>query len=98
MPAGVMSADSRAMRVILPVEIRDKFKAKCESRGQSMSERARQLVVEDIANFKTPAEKFSALLFRAALINEASGYKEPSQEEIDAFIYEVRQERLENKL
>ena len=48
MPSGVMSADSRTMRVVLPVDIRDKFRAKCEGRGQSMSERARQLVVDDI--------------------------------------------------
>ena len=98
MPSGVMSADSRTMRVVLPVEIRDKFRAKCEQHGQSMSERARQLVVDDVLDFQTPAEKFSDLMAKAAEINESSGYSEPTMEEIDAFIAEVRQERLSNKL
>ena len=98
MPSGVMSADSRTMRVVLPVEIRDKFRAKCESRGQSMSERARQLVVDDVVDFQMPAEKFSILMSQATEINNASGYPEPTMEEIDAFIAEVRKERLSKGL
>ena len=98
MPSGVMSADSRTMRVVLPVDIRDKFRAKCEGRGQSMSERARQLVVDDVLDFQTPAEKSSSLMSQATEINEASGYPEPTMEEIDDFIAEVRKERLSNTL
>lgn len=98
MTSGVMKADSRTMRVVLPVEIRDKFRAKCERRGQSMSERARQLVVEDVINFQTPAEKFSSLMSQASEINEASSYSEPTMEEIDSFIAEVRKERFTSKL
>ena len=98
MPSGVISESSRTMRVVLPVEIRDKFRVKCEQRGQSMSERARQLVVDDVLDFQTPADKFSDLMSKAAEINESSGYSEPTMEEIDAFIAEVRQERLSNKL
>ena len=98
MPSGTMSPDSKTMRVVLPVEIRDKFRKKCEERGQSMSERARQLVVNDLLDYQTPAEKFSSLTTKAAKINEASGYQEPTMEEIDAFIAVVRQERLSNAL
>lgn len=98
MPSGVVSANSKTMRVVLPAEIRDKFRLKCEERGQSMSERARQLVVNDVLTYQTPAERFSSLTMKAAEINKASGYSEPTMEEIDAFIAEVRQERLKNTL
>ena len=93
MTSGVMSTNSKTIRVSLPVGIRDTFKRRCADRGQSMSERARQLVVEDVSNYQSPSERFARITNEAQSINDASGFKEPTMAEIDEFIASIRAEK-----
>lgn len=82
------------MRVVLPATLKSQFQSKCADQGQKMSERLRQLIVQDLAQEKTAADKLAGILASAAQKNEASGLGEPTIEDIDAFIESVRDERI----
>lgn len=94
----VATAAGEVMRVILPPAIKSQFQSKCNDHGQKMSERMRQLVVQDLAAQESPADKLSAILASAERKKEASGLPEPSIEDIDAFIDAVRAERISSGL
>lgn len=88
-----IDSSSQAVAVILPAEVRRKFQQQCKRRGVSMAERAKQLVVADVSSKPAPSQKFEQLLKTAETINETSKYPEPSMQEIDEFIAQVRKER-----
>ncbi len=85
---------SEVMRVVLPSSLKSQFQHKCAEQGQKMSERLRQLIVQDLAQEQTAADRLSSILESAAKKNEASGLPEPTIEDIDAFIDSVRDERV----
>lgn len=92
------AASSQVLRVVLPPSVKDEFAHKCAARSQGMSERVRQLIVRDLEEDASPAEQFQGILASARRKVAASGLPEPSIEEIDAFISQVRKERLEQGL
>lgn len=86
------------MRVVLPPTLKSQFQDKCAQQGQKMSERMRQLIVQDLSIEKTAADKLADILASAEQKNKASGLPEPTIEEVDAFIESVRDERISSGL
>lgn len=93
-----MPATSEVMRVVLPTSLKTRFQDKCSEHGQKMSERMRQLIVQDLAQEESPAEKLDRILASAEAKNKASNLPEPTIEDIDAFIASVRSERIKDGL
>lgn len=93
-----MPATSEVMRVVLPPQLKAQFQEKCNRQGQKMSERMRQLVVQDLAQSESPADKLDRILASAEVKNKAAGLPEPTIEDIDEFIAAVRAERIEDGL
>ena len=81
------------MRVVLSPALKSQFQDRCAEQGQKMSERMRQLIVEDLAREKTPAEKLANILASADRKSKASKRPELTIDEIDAFIESVRNDR-----
>ncbi|MDR0308660.1 MAG: hypothetical protein LBH87_01870 [Coriobacteriales bacterium] len=82
------------MRVVLSPNLKSQFHDRCAEQGQKMSERMRQLIVQDLAQAKTPADKLADILESASIKNKASCLPEPTIDDIDAFIESVRDERI----
>ena len=91
-------ANDEVVRFMIPSATKERFQEKCARSGQKMSERMRYLVTRDIGEEPTAAGKLSDLLASARAKNEASGLAEPTIDEIDAFIDQVRRERIESGL
>lgn len=87
-------AASEVMRVVLPPVLKSQFQDKCAKQGQKMSERMRQLIVQDLSQERTAADELAGILASATEKNEASGLSEPTIKDIDAFIESVRDERI----
>lgn len=92
------AATSEVMRVVLSSDLKARFQEKCSANGQKMSERMRQLIVQDLAEEETPADKLSRILQSATMKNRASSLPEPTIDDIDAFIDSVRTERIDSGL
>jgi len=88
------TTSGEVMRVVLSPSLKSQFQDRCTEQGQKMSERMRQLIVSDLAQEKTPADKFADILASANRKKKAHGLPEPTIEEIDAFINSVRNERI----
>lgn len=82
------------LRVVLPTAVKHEFREKCTSSGQNMSERARQLIIRDLEKPASPAQRLSAVLASAEEKARASELPELTIDDIDAFIDEVRDERI----
>lgn len=94
MAQSTSSNPGEVMRVVLSPTLKEDFHAKCIANGQSMSDRMRRLIVEDLAKDQTPADRLSTILNSAEVKNQASGLPTPTIEDIDAFIDSVREERV----
>jgi hypothetical protein len=92
------TTSGEVMRVVLPKALKSEFQDKCSVQGQKMSERMRQLIVQDLSQSKTPADKLADILSSADKKNKASGLAELTIEEVDAFIASVCAERIESGL
>ena len=88
------TAESQVLRVVLPAAVKAEFSRRCAERSQGMSERVRQLIVLDLEETESPAQRFEAILSSARRQVAASGLPQPSIEDIDAFIERVRDERI----
>jgi len=88
------TTQGEVMRVVLSPSLKSQFQDRCAEQGQKMSERMRQLIVSDLSQEKTPADKLEGILASANRKKKASGLPEPTIEEIDAFIDSVRSERI----
>ena len=86
--------NDEVIRFMIPSGTKERFQKKCALSGQKMSERMRYLVARDIADELTPTDKLSGILASARAKNEASGLAELTIDDIDAFIDEVRMERI----
>ena len=96
MPTAVVNDE--VIRFVLPSSTKERFQGKCAQTGQKMSERMRFLVMRDIEDSPTPADRLAGILASARVKNEAAGLAEPSIEDIDACIETVRTERIETGL
>jgi len=92
------ATSGEVMRVVLSPALKSQFQDKCTRNGQKMSERMRQLIVQDLAQEKTPADKLTEILASADRKKKASGLVEPTINEIDAFIAAVRDDRIKTGL
>lgn len=90
-----VSTTGEVMRVVLPPMLKVQFRERCAQQGQNMSERMRQLIAQDVSSEATPAQRLSQILASAQAKNDASALPSLSIEDIDAFIDEVREERIE---
>lgn len=90
--------NDEVMRFMVPSATKERFQEKCMRSGQKMSERMRYLVMRDIEEAPTPADRLSGILASARAKNEASGLVEPTIDDIDAFIEQVRTERISTGL
>ena len=88
------TTSGEVMRVVLPPALKVQFRERCAQQGQNMSERTRQLIAQDICAEATPAQRLSQILASAQAKNEASALPALSIEDIDAFIDEIREERI----
>lgn len=86
------------LRCMLPEEDKQRFKSACRRRGVKMSERVRELIEQDIREIKTAEVQLAAILASAKRKNLAGGLPTPTIEDIDAFIDEVRTERIRTGL
>jgi hypothetical protein len=94
-------AHDEVIRCILPKTTKEQFQLNCIRQGQKMSERLRQLIVQDITASQgsinsTAASRLTAILDSAQAKNQASNLSTPTIEEIDAFIESVRDERIKD--
>ncbi|MEC4175079.1 hypothetical protein VJ918_05360 [Adlercreutzia sp. R21] len=88
------STAGEVMRVVLPPLLKVQFRERCTQQGQNMSERMRQLIAQDVSSEATPAQRLSQILASTQAKNEASALPALSIDDIDAFIDEIREERI----
>lgn len=92
--ATAVATAGEVMRVVLPPELKEEFRAKCIEHGQKMSERTRQLIAADVSQGQSASSRLSGILASARKKNDSNGLPEPTIEDIDAFIDAVRSERI----
>lgn len=97
MPVALQRKDE-TIRFVLPSDLKARFIDKCGADETTMSERMRQLVAADVEQDnreRSFGDRFRAITRRAAGKIEAGGIASPSLDDIDAFIDEVRGQRIE---
>ena len=90
--------NDEVMRFVVPSGVKARFKEKCARSGQGMSERMRQLVMQDVADVPSASVRLDAILGSARKKGDASDLPVPSIEDIDRYIESIRDERIGDSL
>lgn len=82
----------------VPVQMKEDFAERCERKGITVSEGARDVLEEYLYGPKSPVDELDAIFADADEKLEAAALPEPSIEEVNAYCAKVRSERASQML
>ena len=89
---------SDTIRVRVDSEFKARVTRMYRERGTTVSHAVRSFLADELAAYSTAADAFDAIMASADVKLEASGIGEPSINEINDYIANVRAERVEQSL
>lgn len=91
-------ASSDIIQFRVTSQVKADFEKRCKDRGESVSEAARKLLMDDLYAPKSPLEKLNEAFASADEKLDAGDLTEPTVDEIVAYCKEVRAERSSQML